>query len=83
MTSLYFSILSIYIMMSLCYNYIQQRDTKSPLNILKKAFEIWQEEINRSCDFQLEFLSLLDITEKEVVFNKPSHELEEEVKNFK
>jgi hypothetical protein len=27
-------------------------------------------------------LKELNVTEKEVMFNKPSHELEEEVKNF-
>jgi polyribonucleotide nucleotidyltransferase len=61
---------------------IEDESKEIPLDILKKAFEIGQEEINRSCDFQLDFLSMLDITEKEVMFNKPSHELEEEVKNF-
>ena len=63
-------------------NMIEDESKEIPLDILKKAFELWQEEINRSCDFQLEFLKELNITEKEVMFNKPSHKLEEEVKNF-
>ncbi len=63
-------------------NMIEDESKEVPLDILKKAFEIWQEEINRSCDFQLDFLSMLNVTEKEVMFNKPSHELEEEVRLF-
>jgi polyribonucleotide nucleotidyltransferase len=50
--------------------------------ILKKAFELGQEEIDRSCDFQEQYLQQLSITPKEVSFNKPSHELEGTVRSF-
>lgn len=41
-------------------------------DLLKKAFEVWQVEIDKICDMQSEFLKKLIIDKKEVVFNKPS-----------
>ena len=63
-------------------NMIETEANEVSKEILKKAFEIAQEEINRSCDFQLQYLAQLSISPKEAIFNKPSHELEEAVKNY-
>jgi len=43
-----------------------------PEDILQKAFEIGQKEIDKICDIQSEFLNKLIIKEQEVTFNKPS-----------
>jgi polyribonucleotide nucleotidyltransferase len=36
-------------------NMIESEAKEVPADILKKAFEIWQQEIDRSCDFQTNF----------------------------
>lgn len=62
---------------------IEDESNEVSIEILKKAFEIGQAEIDRSCDFQTEYLSQISLTTtKEVIFNKPSHELEEAVHSF-
>ncbi len=61
---------------------IEDESNEVTPELMKKAFEIGQQEIDRSCDFQLEYIKQLTITPKEVTFNKPSHELEETVKNY-
>ena len=63
-------------------NMIETEANEVSKEILKKAFEIGQEEINRSCDFQLQYLSQLSITPREVTFNKPSPTLEETVHSY-
>jgi polyribonucleotide nucleotidyltransferase len=63
-------------------NMIETEANEVSKDILKKAFEIGQAEIDRSCDFQLQYLSQLSITPKEITFNKPSHTLEEAVHAF-
>ncbi|MFA6778112.1 MAG: polyribonucleotide nucleotidyltransferase [Bacilli bacterium] len=63
-------------------NMIETEANEVSDEVLKKAFEIGQAEIDRSCDFQSEFLAQLTITPKEVTFNKPSATLEEAVKSY-
>ena len=46
-----------------------------PEDILNKAFEIGQEQINASCDFQTQFLKKLNVQKQEITYNKPSEEL--------
>jgi len=53
-------------------NMIECSANEVPEDILKKAFEVWQVEIDKICDIQSEFLKKLIIDKKEVVFNKPS-----------
>lgn len=60
-------------------NMIETEANEVSKEVLKKAFEIGQAEIDRVCDFQLQYLAQLSITSKEVCFNKPSHELEESI----
>lgn len=54
---------------------IEAEANEVPKDLLKQAFEIGQKAIDQSCDFQTEFLKKLDITDKEIVYNKPSEEL--------
>ncbi|MDR0608089.1 MAG: hypothetical protein LBG52_07285 [Candidatus Peribacteria bacterium] len=63
-------------------NMIEDESNEVNKEILKKAFEIGQAEINRSCDFQIQYLNQLAITPKEPVFNTPSHELEETIRSY-
>jgi polyribonucleotide nucleotidyltransferase len=63
-------------------NMIETEANEVSKEILKKAFEIGQEEIDRSCDFQTQYLSQLSFSPKEVFFNKPSHQLEETLHTF-
>lgn len=63
-------------------NMIETEANEVTAEVLKKAFEIGQEEIDRSCDFQLQYLSQLSITPKEVIFNKPSSALEDAVRSY-
>jgi polyribonucleotide nucleotidyltransferase len=63
-------------------NMIETEANEVSKEVLKKAFEIGQVEIDRSCEFQLQYLSQLSLTPKEVSFNKPSHELEDAVRSF-
>lgn len=56
-------------------NMIESEANEVPTDILKQAFVLWQKEIDRSCDFQSDFLKLLEINKKEVKYNKPSEEL--------
>lgn len=63
-------------------NMIEDESNEVSKDIIKEAFRIGQEEINRSCQFQLDYLAQLSISPKEPAFNKPSHELEEAVHNF-
>ncbi len=44
-------------------------------DIINKAFEIWQQEINKIIDQQQEYLSKLAIQSKEIVITKPSEDL--------
>ncbi len=53
-----------------------------PDDLMKKAFEIGQQEIDRSCDFQSDFLKKLDIQKKEIKYNKPSEELLTYISNY-
>ncbi len=53
-------------------NMIECGANEVPEDILQKAFEIWQKEIDKICDVQSEFLNKLIIKEQEVTFNKPS-----------
>jgi polyribonucleotide nucleotidyltransferase len=46
-----------------------------PEDILNQAFEIGQQEINASCDYQTAFLKKLNVQKLEIVYNKPSEEL--------
>jgi polyribonucleotide nucleotidyltransferase len=46
-----------------------------PKDVLKEAFLLAQKEIDKVCDIQTEFLKELDISKKEVMYNKPSEEL--------
>jgi len=55
-------------------NMIESWANEVTKDILKKAFEIWQVEINKICDKQSEFLEQLTIAKKEVMFNKPSED---------
>ncbi len=52
-------------------NMIECGANEVPEDVLKQAFVIGQQEIDKSCDIQLEFLNKLNIERKEVVFNKP------------
>jgi len=63
-------------------NMIESEGAEIPEDILKKAFEIWQEQIDKSCEFQLKFLKKLKIAEKEIKYNKPSEELIAYVSNI-
>lgn len=63
-------------------NMIEDESNEVPPELMKKAFELGQAEINRCCEFQLEYLKQLNITPKEVVFNKPSPELEETIRTY-
>jgi polyribonucleotide nucleotidyltransferase len=63
-------------------NMIETEANEVSKDILKKAFEIGQAEIDRSCDFQTQYLSQLSPTVKKVSFNKPSHELEETLRSY-
>lgn len=63
-------------------NMIECGANEVPEDILKEAFVVWQAEIDKSCDIQLEFLKKLDINTKEVVFNKPSKEVIDFISNF-
>lgn len=63
-------------------NMIETEANEVTSEILKKAFEIWQAEIDRICDFQLQYLNQLSITPKEVTLNKPSASLEETVQKY-
>ncbi|MDR0369561.1 MAG: hypothetical protein LBH96_03455 [Candidatus Peribacteria bacterium] len=63
-------------------NMIETEANEVTAEVLKKAFEIGQEEIDRSCDFQLQYLSQLSITPKEVIFNIPSSALEDAVRTY-
>lgn len=61
-------------------NMIEDESNEVSPKLIKKAFELGQAEINRSCEFQLAYLQKLSITPKEVIFNKPSPALEETIK---
>ena len=63
-------------------NMIECEANEVPENVIKKAFEIGQEEINKSCDFQSEFLLKLVIKQQEIKFNKPSEELMAYISNI-
>ncbi|MDR3169233.1 MAG: hypothetical protein LBU27_05790 [Candidatus Peribacteria bacterium] len=63
-------------------NMIETEANEVSKDILKKAFEIGQAEIDRSCEFQLQYLAQLSLTVKEPIFNKPSHELEESIRSY-
>lgn len=63
-------------------NMIESEASEVPEDILKKAFEIWQEQIDKSCDFQAEFLKKLTIHTKEILYNKPSEELMAYISNI-
>lgn len=63
-------------------NMIESEASEVPEDILRKAFEIWQEQINKSCDFQTEFLKKLTIHNKEIAYNKPSEELMAYISNI-
>jgi polyribonucleotide nucleotidyltransferase len=52
-------------------NMIECAANEVPEDILKQAFVLWQQEVDKSCDMQLEFLNKLVINQQEVVFNKP------------
>jgi polyribonucleotide nucleotidyltransferase len=54
---------------------IEAESNEVPADLLKEAFEIGQKAIDDSCDFQAKFLKKLDITAKEITYNKPSEEL--------
>ncbi len=53
-------------------NMIEAWANEVPKDILKKAFELWQAEIDKACDLQKEFLTQLTINTPEISFNKPS-----------
>lgn len=63
-------------------NMIESEANEVPEDILKKAFEIWQEQIDKSCEFQLSFLKKLTIEKKEILLNKPSEELMAYISNI-
>ncbi|MDR2541239.1 MAG: hypothetical protein LBD11_05780 [Candidatus Peribacteria bacterium] len=63
-------------------NMIEDESNEVSKELMKEAFKIGQEEIDRSCDFQAQYLAQLSISPKEVTFNKPSHELEEAIHTF-
>ncbi|MFZ2151427.1 MAG: polyribonucleotide nucleotidyltransferase [Candidatus Absconditicoccaceae bacterium] len=63
-------------------NMIESEGSEIPEDILRKAFEIGQEQINKSCDFQTDFLKKLTITTKEITYNKPSEELMAYISNI-
>lgn len=63
-------------------NMIEDESNEVSKELMKEAFKIGQEEIDRSCDFQTQYLAQISISTKTVAFNKPSHELEEAVHNF-
>ncbi len=52
-------------------NMIECGANEVPEDILKKAFELGQAEIDKSCDIQADFLKTLIIQEQEIMFNKP------------
>lgn len=53
-----------------------------PKAVLKDAFVLAQQEIDKVCDMQNEFLKQLEIQKKEVMFNKPSEALIAYVSNI-
>jgi len=53
-------------------NMIESGSNEIPKDILKKAFEIGQVEIDKICDIQTKFLEQLNVSPKKVMFNKPS-----------
>lgn len=53
-------------------NMIESEADEVPADILKKAFEIGQKEIDAICDAQTEFLAKCTVQQKEIVYNKPS-----------
>lgn len=56
-------------------NMIECGSNEIPKDLLKEAFLLAQQEIDKSCDIQSEFLKQLEIKPKEVIYNKPSEEL--------
>ena len=50
--------------------------------VIAQAFLVAQEKIDQMCDFQSDYLTAFSITPREVVFNKPSEELLEFVRNL-
>ena len=63
-------------------NMIESEGSEIPEDILKKALEIWQEQIDKSCDFQIQFIKKLKIQVKEITYNKPSEELMAYISNI-
>lgn len=63
-------------------NMIECGANEVPTDILKEAFKVWQAEIDKSCDIQLEFLKKLTIQELEVQYNKPSTQTMEFIQNI-
>lgn len=61
---------------------IESDGNEVPADLMKKACEIGQTEIDRSCDFQIDFLKKLTIQAKEIVYNKPSEELHAYISNI-
>ena len=51
-------------------------------DMLDKAFDLAQEEINKICQFQSDFLAKCEINAKTIAYNKPSDELMAYVKGI-
>lgn len=56
-------------------NMIEADGAEVPAELMKKACEVGQKAIDQSCDFQLEFMKKLNISKKEIKYNKPSEDL--------
>lgn len=63
-------------------NMIECGANEVPEDVLKQAFVLWQKEIDKSCDIQLEFLNKLNIQKQEVTFNKPWEEVISFISDF-
>jgi len=53
-------------------NMIEADWDEVPKEIMKEALKIAQEQIDKTCDAQSEFIKQLEITPKDIVINKPS-----------
>ena len=63
-------------------NMIESEANEVPEDILKQAFVLGQEQIDASCDLQLAYLDLMQVTQQEITYNKPSEELVAYVSNI-
>ena len=63
-------------------NMIECGANEVPEKLLKDAFVLAQQEIDKSCDAQSEFLKQLEISKKEITFNKPSQSVLDFVSNI-